>query len=64
MPFKSKAQAKWAFANKQPWAQKWADLTPNVSALPDRALPPGPEATKARMRNHPHPALRRLHGGK
>jgi hypothetical protein len=27
MPFKSRAQEKWAFATKQPFAQKWADMT-------------------------------------
>ena len=27
MPFKSKAQEKWAFATKQPFAKKWAKMT-------------------------------------
>jgi hypothetical protein len=27
MPFKSKAQKRWAFSTKQPWADKWAKLT-------------------------------------
>jgi hypothetical protein len=27
MPFVSKAQEKWAFANKMPWAKKWAGMT-------------------------------------
>lgn len=27
MPFKSKKQERWAFANKMPWAKKWADKT-------------------------------------
>jgi hypothetical protein len=27
MPFKSRAQEKWAFSTHQPWAQKWADMT-------------------------------------
>jgi hypothetical protein len=27
---------KWAFANKQPWADKWAKHTPNIKKLPER----------------------------
>jgi len=27
MPFRSQAQAKWAFATKQPWARKWGHKT-------------------------------------
>lgn len=27
MPFKSKAQWRFAFANKKPWAKKWAHET-------------------------------------
>jgi hypothetical protein len=27
MPFKSMAQAKYAFATHQPWANEWADKT-------------------------------------
>ena len=34
MPFKSKAQEKWAWANKKPWAKEWADKT-DFSKLPD-----------------------------
>lgn len=37
MPFKSKAQMKWAFANKMPWAQKWADMTV-VKKLPNEVV--------------------------
>ena len=33
MPFKSKAQEKWAFANKMPFAKEWADMT-DQSKLP------------------------------
>jgi len=33
MPFVSKAQQKWAFATKQPFAQEWAAMT-NESKLP------------------------------
>jgi hypothetical protein len=36
MPFKSKAQAKWMFANKPQMAKKWADHTPNIKALPKK----------------------------
>lgn len=38
MPFKSVRQMKWAFANKKPWAQEWADKTPKTG-LPERATP-------------------------
>ena len=34
MPFKSKSQEKWAFANKKPWAKEWADKTKSIKALP------------------------------
>jgi hypothetical protein len=27
MPFVSRQQEKWAFANKMPWAKRWADMT-------------------------------------
>lgn len=27
MPFRSKAQEKWAFATHQPFAKKWAKMT-------------------------------------
>lgn len=36
MPFKSKAQQRFAFATKQPWAKKWADHTPDMEDLPER----------------------------
>lgn len=35
MPFLSKRQARWAFANKKPWAKKWAKVT-NFKSLPAR----------------------------
>lgn len=35
MPFKSKAQEKWAFATKQPFAKKWSKMT-NQKSLPKR----------------------------
>jgi hypothetical protein len=37
MPFKSKLQQKWMFANKPAMAQKWAKHTKNIKALPARA---------------------------
>lgn len=35
MPFKSRQQEKWAFATKQPFAKKWADIT-NQKSLPNK----------------------------
>lgn len=36
MPFKSKAQQKWMFANKSKMAKKWAKHTPKIKSLPKR----------------------------
>ena len=36
MPFRSRAQARWAFANKKKWAKKWADHTSGWKSLPER----------------------------
>ena len=36
MPFKSKDQEKWMFANKPKMAKKWAKETPNQKALPKK----------------------------
>ena len=36
MPFKSKAQRAWMFANKPKMARKWADHTPKGKKLPAR----------------------------
>ena len=36
MPFKSKAQQKWMFANDPKMAKKWAKHTPNIKALPEK----------------------------
>lgn len=36
MPFKSKAQAKFAFGTKQPWAKEWGDESKGKK-LPARA---------------------------
>lgn len=37
MPFKSKAQAKWMFANKPKMAKEWASKTKSIKALPVKA---------------------------
>lgn len=34
MPFKSKAQMRWAFANKKPWAEEWEAATKHPEKLP------------------------------
>lgn len=34
MPFKSKAQAKWMYANKPKMAKKWSKHTPKGKVLP------------------------------
>lgn len=34
MPFKSKAQQKWMYANKPAMAKEWAAHTPDIKALP------------------------------
>lgn len=34
MPFTSKAQSKWMFANKPEMAKEWASKTPSIEALP------------------------------
>ena len=36
MPFKSKAQQRWAFANKKKFAKRWAKKTKNIKSLPKR----------------------------
>ena len=37
MPFVSKAQQRWMFAEKPEMAQEWADHTPDIKGLPERA---------------------------
>lgn len=44
MPFKSKAQQGFMFANMPKTAKKWAKETPNMKSLPKKAK------TKARKR--------------
>ncbi len=36
MPFKSKAQQKWMYANKPEMAKEWAHETPNIKKLPKK----------------------------
>lgn len=36
MPFESKAQQRWMFANKPEMAKRWAAVTPNIKNLPAR----------------------------
>jgi hypothetical protein len=36
MPFKSKKQAKWMFANKPGMAKEWASVTPSIKKLPNK----------------------------
>lgn len=40
--FKSKAQWRWAFATKQPWAREHAEATPSYKALPRRKTQSSP----------------------
>lgn len=40
MPFKSKQQMKWMFANKPEMAQEWADKTKNTKKLPEKVTKP------------------------
>ena len=37
MPFVSKRQQRWMFANKPEMARRWAAHTPDLKALPERA---------------------------
>lgn len=46
MPFKSRAQEKWAFATGQPFAKKWAAMT-DQKHLPEREI-----AAKMRKKKH------------
>jgi hypothetical protein len=36
MPFKSKSQEKWMFANKPAMAKEWASKTKNFKSLPNK----------------------------
>lgn len=36
MPFRSKAQQKWMFAEHPAMAERWAHETPGIKGLPDK----------------------------
>ena len=36
MPFRSKAQKGWMFANEPAMAKRWAAHTPNINSLPEK----------------------------
>jgi hypothetical protein len=36
MPFKSKAQVRWMYANKPKMAEEWSKHTPNIKKLPKK----------------------------
>lgn len=40
MPFLSKRQARWMFANKPAMAKEWAAATPSLRRLPERVVRP------------------------
>lgn len=44
MPFKSKAQEKFLFANKPEMAKEWADETPNIKSLPNKVKKKKPKS--------------------
>ena len=50
MPFKSKSQLRWMFANKPAMAKEWADHTPSIKALPDKAPKGQPGYKKKRAK--------------
>lgn len=50
MPFKSKAQAKYLFANHPKVAKEFATMTPNMSALPSRVKKSKGRAKKGKQR--------------
>lgn len=41
MPFKSKKQARWMYANDPKMAERWEDETPDLKHLPNRAKKKG-----------------------
>jgi len=50
MPFKSKAQEGWMFANHPEMARHWAHETPDIKSLPERVKHPR-EKAKANVAN-------------
>lgn len=58
MPYKSKAQARFAFGTGQPWADKWAKHTPDMKSLPEKkgkGKPPVPKKKKKKRQGPPVP---------
>lgn len=53
MPFKSKSQERWMFANHPEMAKQWAADTPNQKALPDRVRSAEKHVTKKRHGSGP-----------
>lgn len=49
MPFKSKAQMGWMFANHPEMAKRWAEHTPNIKRLPEKVHK---KLRKKRKRKH------------
>jgi hypothetical protein len=45
MPFQSRAQARWMFADKPQMAREWAHKTSSIKQLPERA---GSQGTQSR----------------
>jgi hypothetical protein len=45
MPFKSKAQMRWMFANHPEMAKRWAEHTPDIKNLPERSSSSSSPAT-------------------
>ncbi len=48
MPFKSKSQAKWMFANKPKMAKEWASKTKSIKALPNKVTSKTPSGPKTK----------------
>jgi hypothetical protein len=50
MPFKSKAQERWMFAQHPEMAKRWAKETPSQKRLPERVSSPKPSHKPAPKR--------------
>ena len=50
MPFKSKSQEKWMFANKPKMAKEWASKTPSIKSLPNKVSKNGNSKRAKRIR--------------
>lgn len=40
MPFRSRSQQRWMFANKPEMAERWAKETPDIRKLPEKVKQP------------------------